>query len=84
MVLKLVAIGVIGCVALIINQMRAKQALAAEVAGGCVACGSATLERAGDRVECRDCGYEGAADRGGALTAQELHATSLQTPYDDR
>lgn len=84
MVGKLIFIGVVGCVALGVNQMRVAKAKAAEAAGGCVACGGDDLIPEGDRVRCADCGYEGAADRGGALTARELQSTSIQTPYDDR
>ena len=84
MVGKLIVIGVVGCAALVVTQMRVAAARAAEAAGGCVVCGSAALDALGDRVRCQACGYEGAADGGGALTAQELQATAMQTPYDDR
>lgn len=80
---KLVILGAFACVVVALNQYRRHKALKADAAGGCVACGDSAVETVGDRLRCSACGYEGAADRGGTLSAQDLQSTAITTRFDD-
>ncbi|MCA9563510.1 MAG: hypothetical protein KC561_08470 [Myxococcales bacterium] len=58
------------------NSMRLRRIARIESSqrGRCLACGSTELDVQGSSVSCRSCGYEGAADGGGALTEDEVRA----------
>jgi cytochrome c551/c552 len=68
-------------VAAVMGALARRRAVAQEQAGGCVACGAHELEIRGPEQVCRRCGYVGRADRGGALSQQEL--ASLHAPDRD-
>ncbi len=60
---------------LITIYLRQRQARGANCVGeGCLACGSLDLQTIGERVRCESCGYEGRADRGGTISADEAGA----------
>lgn len=80
---KLIVIGIFCCVVVALNLYRRQQAIRAEAADGCLACGSAQVELRDAQLLCLECGYAGAADRGGTLTARELDATAISTRFDD-
>lgn len=65
-------------VAAVMGALVKRRAAAQEQAGGCVACGAREVEVRGAELVCRCCGYVGRADRGGALSQQEL--ASLHAP----
>lgn len=50
----------------------------------CLACGSHRVEFNANHARCRDCGFIGAADQGGALTNDEIFATGMDDPGERR
>lgn len=69
--------------AAVMSVLARRRAAAQEQAGGCVACGAREVEVVAAEQVCRRCGYVGRADRGGALSQQEL--ASLHAPdLDER
>jgi hypothetical protein len=64
-----------GGLAVVVFRWQAKRRAAAqELAGGCVACGSQSLQIADETTSCMACGYVGRADRGGTLASHEIDA----------
>lgn len=68
-------------IAAVMTALARRRADEQERAGGCVACGARELEVRGAQLVCLRCGYVGRADRGGALSKQEL--ASLHARDDD-
>jgi hypothetical protein len=71
---------VIGAVMTALARRRAAQQ---DALGGCVACGSRELEARGAELVCRRCDYVGRADRGGALSQQEIASLHAPPSGDD-
>jgi hypothetical protein len=69
---KVIVAIIIAAAFAVMKLLARRKAAQDDARGGCVVCGSLNLAASGDAKACLDCGYEGRADGGGALTATEI------------
>lgn len=78
LMVKIAVALVVGGGLVLVKVLAKQRAAKLEASGGCVACGSSKAIVRGVARTCMDCGYEGAADGGG-----KLHANDIDNMYDD-
>lgn len=77
--IKFVIVGIVALFMAVFRWQAKRRANAAELVGGCVACGSQRVAVEEHSRTCLECGFVGQPDGGGMLSAHEIDAM-----YDHR